>query len=396
MKEKIVLKPAGAITANNVDALEKSFQEQLKGISSPDIIVDMANVSYISSMGLRLLMSLNAKASSLQLINLNSDVYEVFSITGLTSVMNVRRQYKNIDINGLEIIGQGVTATVYRIDEEKIVKIYREDIREEDILHEQDETRNAMLAGVPTMLSFETVKAGDRMGAVYEAFNYDTLISVYTTASSKKKEELIRQYARTVRKMCCVEVDPREFTDFKALTWDRFDRAKGRLSEEGIAAFKDMIERIPDDHRFVHGDCHMENLMVDGKGNMVVIDLGISGYGNAIFALSGVAHYKVFVELITDEEKFKKKGHVSFAESQELYHRFIEAYCEGQDPEKIKLVDQGVYLYSCLLSALEYVGTPLVMDEMFGKLSDKLIKASEEGFDYDSMFRYIKASEQNG
>ncbi len=389
MGEKIVLKPAGAITAGNTGILEKSFLEQMGGIASPDIIVDMAEVSHISSAGLRLIMKLQQTTSSMQLVNLNPEVYEVFSITGLTRIMDVRRQYKNIDLEGLELIGQGATASVYRIDEEQIVKVYREDIREEEILHEQELTRNAMLAGVPTMLSFEMVKAGGRLGTVFEAFNYDTLISVYTGASMEEREELIRKYARTLREMCSVEVDPGEFTGFRSITWERYERAKERLSEEGAAVFRDMIERIPDDHRFVHGDCHMENLMLDGKGSMVVIDLGISGYGNAIFALSGVAHYKVFTELISDEASYKKKSGLSFGEAEELYHRFIEAYCEGQKEEQIRLADQGVYLYSCLFSALEYVGTPLVTDETFRDLAGKLIKASEEGFDWDSVFRCI-------
>ncbi len=389
MRGEIILKPTGAITVGNVSEFEKSFQEQMGGISAPVIVVDMSEVSHISSAGLRMFLNLSQTASSMQLINLNSEVYEVFSITGLTRIMDVRRQYKNIDIGGLEIVGRGVTATVYRIDQEKIVKIYRKGVKEEDILHEQEVTRNAMLAGVPTMLAFETVKAGEQMGTVFEAFNYDLLISVYVNASWEERNELIRKYAHTLQKMCRVEVNPEEFADVKTIIWERYERVKERLSEEGSSVFHDMIERIPNDYRFVHGDCHMENLMLDGKGNLVVIDLGISGYGNAIFALSGVAHYKVFIELITDETTFKNKGYLSFDESRELYHKFMDAYCEGLNADQIKLVEQGVYLYSCLFSVLEYVGTPLVTDELFEELSGKLIRAAAEDFDYGSMFRYI-------
>ncbi len=133
----------------------------------------------------------------------------------------------------------------------------------------------------------------------------------------------------------------------------------------------------------------MGNLMLDQEENLYVIDLGISGYGNSVFALSGVAHYIVFTELITDENAFKKKAVLDFAEAEELYHRFISVYCEELDKEKRELVDQGVYLYCCLFSALEYAGTPLVTNESFRTLSDKIVKASDTGFNYSGMFESL-------
>ncbi len=390
MDNKIILKARGKITADNVAKWKESFLETIGGSKKPDIVVDLEEVYYISSAGLRLMLFLRGLASSIELINASPDVYDVFSVTGLTAILNVRRRFKDISCDGLKVLGKGVTATVYRYNDEQIVKIYNEDVKEEDLLLEQDKTRKAFLAGVPTMIAFDTVSAGDRLGAIYEAFNFDTLFSVYIKASDDERQVLTRKYARTVRQMCRVEVQPVDFTDFKAVAAERLEKAKERLDEKTYVTLQHMIDQIPDEDRFVHGDCHMENLMLDPDGNMVVIDLGISGFGNAVFALSGVAHYKVFIELIEDENAFKEKSGLSFAESEELYHRFMDGFCEGLDEDKTALVDQGVYLYCCLLSALEYVGTPLVTDECFKSLTDRAAKASDSGFDFSGMFDILK------
>lgn len=387
MDDKVILKARGKITAESVEELKKSFLEQIDGVKNLKIVFDMAEVYYISSAGLRLVMLLRQKDPSIKLINLCPDVYEVFSVTGLTRIMDIRRMYKEISLDGLTVLGKGTTATVYRLNNEQIVKIYNEDVKEEDLLLEQDKTRKALLAGVPTMLSFDTVRAGDKLGAVYEAFNYETLLPVYVAASQMEREEYIKKYAQIIREMCSIEVSPDDFMSFKDLTKERLDQIKDRLDENTFTVFKDMIDQIPDDHRFVHGDCHMENLMVDPDGNLVVIDLGISGQGNEIFTLSGIGHYKVFIDLIADESAFKKKSLLSFSEAEELYHRFIAEYCEGLDEKRIELVDQGVYLYCCLLSVLEYAGTFLLTDEVFQSLSEKLVKAAVDGFDYSGMFQ---------
>lgn len=390
MGDRIVLKPSGKITSLNVESLRESFFSQLDGITDPDVVVDMAEVYFISSAGLRLIMQLQKMAPSIQLINLSPDVYDVFAVTGLTQIMNIRRMYKEIFVDGLEVLGKGATAVVYRINNEQIVKICNEDVKEEDLLQEQERTRKALLAGVPTMLSFDTVRAGDRVGAIYEAFNYKTLASVYVSASDTERNELVKKYARTVRRMNSIEIEPEDFSDLKVLFKERLEKTKGRLDEKSYAICCDMIDQIPDEHWFVHGDCHMQNLMVDQDGELVVIDLGISGYGNSVFALSGVAHYKVFTELITDESAFKEKAEISRAQAEELYHHFMAAYCENLDEKKRALADQGVYLYSCLFSAVEYAGSPLVSDECFKTLTDRVVKVSEEGFDYTQMFESLR------
>ena len=206
--ERIVLTPTGRITADNVGQIEQDFLKIIGEREAPELVVNMRNVEYISSAGLRLFMKLKKQYPLLSVEQVSPEVYDIFSVTGFTEIMDIRRVYEEISVEGLPILGEGATATVYRLDKERIVKVYHGQIREEELLREQSVTKKAFLAGVPTMIAFDTVKVGDRLGTVFEAFNFDTLESVYVNASDETRRQLTVKYAGAVREMCEVRVKP--------------------------------------------------------------------------------------------------------------------------------------------------------------------------------------------
>jgi anti-sigma B factor antagonist len=62
--------------------------------SHPEVILDLAKVDYISSAGLRVLLSAHKRAQacggSQTLINVTSDVREVLNMTGFSDVLNLK------------------------------------------------------------------------------------------------------------------------------------------------------------------------------------------------------------------------------------------------------------------------------------------------------------------
>ena len=150
-----------------------------------------------------------------------------------------------------------------------------------------------------------------------------------------------------------------------------------------------MLDAIPDDLTFVHGDCHLGNLMMDSEGKLNVIDLGICGYGSPVFSLSAICLYRLFAELFP-ESSYQQKTKLTAAEGKELYRRFVAAYCQDAADPEIELIRQGIYLYCCLFSSLNYVGTSLVTDETFRLLSGKVIDAWNTGFDVSPVFEHMR------
>ena len=57
------------------------------------VVIDLANVPYMSSAGLRLLLAANktmvGRGGELQIANLQEDVREVFDITGFSDILNL-------------------------------------------------------------------------------------------------------------------------------------------------------------------------------------------------------------------------------------------------------------------------------------------------------------------
>jgi anti-sigma B factor antagonist/stage II sporulation protein AA (anti-sigma F factor antagonist) len=78
-------------TLTSVD-FEKEIRNILKGESS-DVVLDGKMLTYISSAGLRLLLTLQkgmkAKGGKLRLFNIRPEIMEIFNITGFSSILTI-------------------------------------------------------------------------------------------------------------------------------------------------------------------------------------------------------------------------------------------------------------------------------------------------------------------
>lgn len=85
----LVVKMSGRLDTNTA----KQFEEQLAGEYEKyeEIILDFEKIQYLSSAGLRVLLSaqkkMNGKAMSLK--NVSTNVMEVFEITGFVDILNI-------------------------------------------------------------------------------------------------------------------------------------------------------------------------------------------------------------------------------------------------------------------------------------------------------------------
>jgi anti-sigma B factor antagonist len=80
----------------NVHVLGEQFLHLLDELEQPRLELDLGGVEYVSSVALGKIVSLDkrvwAKGKHLTLTHLDSFVYELFEITHLTSVLDVRPQ----------------------------------------------------------------------------------------------------------------------------------------------------------------------------------------------------------------------------------------------------------------------------------------------------------------
>lgn len=86
----LIVKVEGRIDTNTSPDLEMELKSSLDGVK--DLIFDFADVDYISSAGLRVLLSAQKtmnKQGSMKLTGVRSEIMEIFEVTGFTDILTI-------------------------------------------------------------------------------------------------------------------------------------------------------------------------------------------------------------------------------------------------------------------------------------------------------------------
>ena len=87
---KLTVKISGRLDTTTVPLLETEMQDALDGIT--ELVLDFSELDYISSAGLRILLTLHkrmTKQGSMVVTNVNDIVSEVFEVTGFCDILNI-------------------------------------------------------------------------------------------------------------------------------------------------------------------------------------------------------------------------------------------------------------------------------------------------------------------
>ena len=88
--ESLTMKLGGRLDTTTAPELEKAFEENMD--VSKDLILDMKELEYISSAGLRVLLAAQKKmnqAGKMKLTGVSDEVMEVFEITGFSDILTI-------------------------------------------------------------------------------------------------------------------------------------------------------------------------------------------------------------------------------------------------------------------------------------------------------------------
>ena len=159
----------GKVNAANAAGIENELLEQADG--KEEVILDYEKLIYISSAGIRTLVRLKQTVGKVSIINVAPDIYEVLDNTGITNIIKVKRALREVSVDHLEKVGQGGTASVYRLDEDRIIKVFISNFPFFMVDEERELSRKLFLEGVPTAVPYEIVRCGDHLGVIYEMLN---------------------------------------------------------------------------------------------------------------------------------------------------------------------------------------------------------------------------------
>ena len=91
-ENSLTIELTGRLDTITAPELEKKFKDE--EIEEERVVLDFTNLEYISSAGLRALLSikrnLDSKKKMLEIHNINAVVKEVFSVTGFDNILKIK------------------------------------------------------------------------------------------------------------------------------------------------------------------------------------------------------------------------------------------------------------------------------------------------------------------
>lgn len=288
---EIIIPISGRIDSNNVDSIEKEIEKKLKDFEG-ELIFDAKDLEYISSAGLRMILRIKKQNDMTKVINCKSEVYEIFEMTGFSQMMDISKALREISIDGCEIIGDGFYGTVYRLDPETIVKVYKKGNSIESVKREIDLARKAFVLGIPTAIPYDIVKVGDLYGSVFELINSKSLQQLICDGGDIEK--IAKDTVEVLKKMHTTMVKNNELPSKKEKNVEYANDCKSYIPEETWNKLLSLIQNVPDTNTMLHGDFHIKNIM-EQNGEIVLIDMDTISVGHPIFELGAIyATYKAF------------------------------------------------------------------------------------------------------
>lgn len=215
--------------------------------------------------------------------NVSSEVYEIFDVTGFTEILNVKKAMRKVSVKGLEKIGKGGNGIVYRLDDDKIIKVSKETGNLADLKKELDTSKQAFLSGLPAAIVYDVVQTEDGYGQIYEMLNA-SMMSAEVRNNPQDVEKYAEQFASLAVQLHSTKYKGKELSTKKKEYKDAFSQIAPYFEAEEAAEINRLIDSIPDRNTFIHGDLHMGNIMLQ-NGEPMLIDLGESGVGHPIFDL---------------------------------------------------------------------------------------------------------------
>ena len=366
----IVLYLENRIDSSNAAQTEKEVFDILEAHPEKTPLFDASALDYISSAGLRVLMKVRKRQQEKVTVReVSSEVYDILDTTGFTELLDVRKKLREISLEGCEVIGRGFYGTVYRIDADTIVKMYQTPDAMEMIENEKRMAKMAFVKGIPTAISFDIVKSGNRFGSVFEllkAKTYNDLV----IEQPERTEELVRDYVKFFKEVHATLMDEGTLPSARERFLSYTDELGDWLSAERIARCRTLLETIPEDLHVIHGDFQMKNVML-ADGEPMLIDMDTLATGHPVFDLAGL-----YVTYVAFEEDDPENGRSFLGIDNDkcayIWKKILEFYTEGASEAEREEIELKIRI----VAYIRFLFILAISDIKNGELGEKRVRTA--------------------
>ena len=329
----------GRIDSNNAAQVEKEMLARLQDGGSESVTLDAAALQYISSAGLRVILRLKKTNPELRIINVNSEVYEILEMTGFTEMMSVEKAYRVVSVEGCEVIGEGANGKVYRIDQDNVVKVYKNADALADIQHEREVARLALVLGVPTAISYDVVRVGDSYGSVFELLNARSFARILAE-EPERMAWCVKEYVDLLKKVHSISVPEGKLPSIREDALSGIRRMKDFLPQGYGEKLERMAEEIPESDHMIHGDYHTKNIVLAGD-EVLLIDMDTLSVGHPIFELSQMYNSYVGFSEYNPDVVLAFQGY-SASIAREFWKQSLRMYLGTADDRRITEAEEKI------------------------------------------------------
>lgn len=161
----------------------------------------------------------------------------------------------------MKLIAKGNSAEIYKQNENKICKLFYKNYPKQLVEHEFNNAKIIYQLGINTPFPYDIVFIEERYGIIYEKLNGTTLLSKINTENTNVDfwiEKFVNFHKDFLKYQSDVLIN---YKDFLKL-----------FASESVDLIK-KIDNLQDGNFVLHGDFHPENVIVDNKSNLFLIDM---------------------------------------------------------------------------------------------------------------------------
>lgn len=334
--DQMVINLSGHVDSNNSAQIETDILDCIAGNENLDMVLDIEDLTYISSAGLRVILRLRKNNPNLCIKNACPEVYEILDMTGFTQMMQVDKAYRVVSIEGAEVIGQGANGTIYRIDRDNVVKVYNNPDALDEIQNEREVARLALILGIPTAISYDVVRVGESYGSVFELLNA-TSFSKILANEPERMEWCVKEYVDLLKKIHETVVPKGQLPDMRetVISWAEF--MQDYLPDEYGKKLLKMVQDVPKDDHMIHGDYHTKNVELT-ENEVLLIDMDTLAVGHPVFELASMFNaFGGFFEC--NPEGILKFQGFDIETAKTFWQSVLKAYLETDDEARIHEVE---------------------------------------------------------
>lgn len=270
---------------------------------------------------------------------------------------------REVSIDGAELISRSIVRESYRLDDETMVVLRIGPESPEEVEQERKNARACLKLGVPAIFSFETVKCGEKYGAIYEQLHAKTL-GHQIMSDPDHFDYYMQLYADTLKKMHSIHVAP-DMLPFIEKDYRKSLNAMGNLlTPEELEKCEKLVDAVPDRDSFLAMGFNPGTALYQ-DGQIFMNAFNYTAYGNPLFELADLCESISFVAKGATKDSFVKfLTNTDRETASRIWDALLHDYFDFSSEEEYRKMDRLLQSFAMLKMVMTAVDVPNLQEDM--------------------------------